>query len=229
MTASMNAADIVVQQPEGVPGQLVLLFHGVGATAADMLPLARRLAERFPQAFVVCVNAPVASDLGQGFQWFSVVGIDEASRPARVAAAMDGFVEQVRGWQRASGASIASTALVGFSQGAIMALESTARPDALAGRIVAIAGRYAAAPHAPPAGTTLHLIHGKADPVIGYAHTVRAAEALVAAGADLTADVLPFVGHRIDDRVAELLIERLTTYVPRRLWEEALRSAPDDT
>ncbi|MEY4448279.1 MAG: Carboxylesterase 2, partial [Pseudomonadota bacterium] len=47
--------DIVVQAPAQA-AQLFLLFHGYGADAQDMQPLAKRFAEEFPQACVVCVQ-----------------------------------------------------------------------------------------------------------------------------------------------------------------------------
>lgn len=216
---------LIVQRPTGPSPQLILLFHGVGATADSMLPLAQRMAAEWPEAFVVSVQAPFASDLGQGFQWFSVQGVTDDNRPARVAEALPLFVQTIEHWQRESGVDAAGTALVGFSQGAIMALESTALPQLLAGRIVALSGRYAGPPHQPPAHTTLHFVHGKDDPVIHYGQTVMAAKQLVAQGADLTADVLPFLGHTISPEVQELVIERLRTHLPQHRWQEALRAA----
>ena len=55
---------------------------------------------------------------------------------------------------------------------------------------------------------------------------MRSAEHLLRLGADLTADVIPFLGHQINAEVIELVVQRLTTYVPERTWREALRNAP---
>lgn len=221
--------DLVVQMPAGQVAQLFLLFHGVGATEQDMAMLGRRLASTFPAGAVVCVRAPTPSDLGQGFQWFSVAGITEETRPARIAAAMPAFTETVRHWQRQTGVGPSATAVVGFSQGAIMALESTQLqlPTALCGRVVALSGRFAGTVAAVGPETTVHLVHGKQDAVVPYAHTVRAAEQLVALGSDVTADVIPFLGHTISQEVELLVVERLTGYIPQERWRQALRGAPD--
>lgn len=216
---------LVVQRSVHPAPQLVLLFHGVGATPRDMLPLASRMAAEWPQAFVVCVQAPTPCEPGPGWQWFSIQGLDEVNRPARIAAAMPAFLACIEHWQRESGASPDATALVGFSQGAIMALESTAHPQLIAGRVVALAGRYSGKPHVPPSHTTLHFVHGKVDPVIHYSHTLTAAEALVQAGTDLTADVLPFVGHTLDEAMQNTVIERLRTHLPQHRWQEAMAAA----
>jgi phospholipase/carboxylesterase len=213
---------LIVHPPaDGVAKQLFLLFHGFGAAPDDLVPLGQILAERFPQSAVVSVQAPQECPYSSGFQWYSMDGISEADRPERSAQALPLFQKAVQQWQQAFGVGCEATALVGFSQGAIMALESTQKAPLLAARIVALSGRFNSLPDQAPEACTLHLIHGKQDSVIPYAHTVHAAEKLVSLGADVTADVIPFVGHEITQEIADLVIERLTTHVPKRYWEAA--------
>ncbi|MCW5636077.1 MAG: phospholipase [Rubrivivax sp.] len=127
--------DLLIQRPEAAATrQRLLLFHGVGSGAEDLRPLGEALAAQRPRACVVSVRSPDPSDLGQGWQWFSVRGVTEADRPARVAAAMPRFVEAARAWQRETAMDPGSTTLIGFSRGAIMALESTQQPGPVAGR-----------------------------------------------------------------------------------------------
>jgi phospholipase/carboxylesterase len=102
---------------------------------------------------------------------------------------------------------------------------TVAGDDVLAGRVVALAGRYARLPATNPGGTTLFLVHGKADAVIHYGFTVEAARHLVALGADVVADVVPWLGHGIDAEVLDLVARRLRTHVPKRHWEAAMRQA----
>ena len=216
---------IIVARPEGQARQLMLLFHGVGSTAQDLAPLGRVLAAEFPEAFIVSVAAPTPSEGGGGRQWFSVLGISEENRPRRVEAALPAFIETVAHWQKEAGVGTDAVALIGFSQGAIMALESTRGQPAIAGRVVSIAGRFAQLPTEANPGTTLHMFHGKLDPVIPYGYTVEAAQHLVNIGADITADVIPHIGHQINDEIADLLIERLRGHLPKRTWEAAMKAA----
>jgi phospholipase/carboxylesterase len=226
----MTNAALIVQQPDGPAQQLVLLFHGLGADEHDLRPLGDRLAATYPQALVVSVRATEPSDFGFGYQWISPTALDDAKRIERVAAALPDFVAMVRHWQLVSGLGPEATVLVGFSQGAMMVLEAvTAAGDtALAGRVVALAARYACLPETAPAGTTLFLVHGKADDVVHYGYTVEAARHLVALGADVVADVIPFLAHEVDEDVLDLVIARLKTHIPRRLWEDAMRGAPPE-
>ena len=48
-----------------------------------------------------------------------------------------------------------------------------------------------------PEGVSLHLLHGLLDEAVSYRHVVDAAQAWVELGADVTADVLPGVGHEL--------------------------------
>ena len=136
----MNTQDLIVQRP-AKPSQLVLLFHGVGSSARDLAPLGEALAPHLPNAVIVSVQAPEAS--GRGWQWFSVQAVTEMNRPARVTAAMPGFVQAVMQWQQACGVATAATTLIGFSQGAIMVLESTQLDNPPAARVIALSGRFA--------------------------------------------------------------------------------------
>ncbi len=221
----MTQEALVIQQPSGPARQLVLLFHGLGANEEDLRPVGERLAAEYPESLVVSLRAPHPTNFGFGWQWFSVDGIDDAKRIERVAAEMPVFVAAIRQWQRDTGLGPEATVLVGFSQGAIMVLEATVETgdDVLAGRVVALAGRYAQLPTTNPGGTTLFLIHGKADAVIHYGFTVEGAKHLVALGADVVADVIPFLGHGIDAEVLDLVARRLRTHVPKRHWEAAMR------
>lgn len=203
----------------------MLLFHGMDGRPEGMVPLARRLASEFPEGAVVSIRSPHSSGSSGGYQWFPVDGVTEENRPARIAGAMPVFLAEIGEWQRALDVTPAVTALVGFSQGAIMSLESIVTASPPAARVVAIGARFARLPDRAPANTTVHLLHGKEDAVIPYRLTIDAAHRLRDLGGDVTADVLPFVGHEINDEIADLAVERLRGYVPKRLWDEALRSA----
>ena len=222
---------IIIQQPTQPAQQLMLLHHGVGGNAHDMLAVGQQLAAQFPNALIVSVQAPYAYDAGEasdeGGQWFSVQGVTEQNRAERVVQAMPAFVQSVRHWQLQSGVAPGATALIGFSQGAIMSLEAAQAEAALAGRVIALSGRYAELPAHAPEHTTLHFVHGKLDPVMHYGHCVSAAERLVRLGGDVTADVIPFLGHEINDAVMDLVLERLTGHIPKRHWEEVQKVAAD--
>jgi phospholipase/carboxylesterase len=226
----MHTSALAHVPEQGPPELLYLLFHGVGATAESMLPLAQRLIREYPQAAVLCVNAPDRFDavIGEteGKQWFSIRRVDEDNRPGRVAGALPMFIATVRAMQQRFDVSWERTALAGFSQGAVMALEAVQAEPMLAGRVLAFSGRHATAPAHVPTDTTVHLFHGIADTVIPAAAAIDSAQTLVELGADVTADVLPGIAHELHPLLMDKAIEQLRTFVPKRVWRAAMSEAP---
>jgi len=128
-----------------------------------------------------------------------------SSAPEQLVLLFHGVGSTPRNLQQSAGTTPAQTVMIGFSQGAIMALESTSTDHNVAGRVVALADRFAQA----PATTTLHFIHGASDPVIDYRYAVTAAEHLTRLGADVTVDLIEALGHGINGEVLDRLVERL--------------------
>lgn len=218
----MKHDHFVVQSPSAPASQLLLLFHGVGDTAKAMGEIGSWFAPEFPDALIVSIGGPAQSGFGGGREWFSVAGVTEENRQQRVDTAMPGFIETVRYWQQQSGVSAAATALIGFSQGAIMALESLKAEPGLVGRVIAFSGRYAGLPQQASTSTTIHLIHGDNDKVIHATHAVDAAEKLLELGGDVTLDLIDDLGHAIDDRSMKAALDHLRYTVPKHYFDEAL-------
>jgi len=204
------AASIVVQKPAGTAQQLILLFHGVGSNAQDLVPVGQQFAARLPAALVISLEGLQPCDFGQGRQWFSVAGVTEENRPGRVAAAMPAFRSLIQQLQKESGVTAANTTLIGFSQGSIMALESTQTQPALAAHVIAIAGRFAAPPTHAVNGLSVHLIHGDADQVMSVESSRSAARQLQALGAQVTLDIEPGMGHGINAHMLSAALATLT-------------------
>jgi len=205
------------------PRALVLLLHGVGASAQAMAPLAQILSERLPGAAIVAPDGTHPFDLGgAGRQWFSVAGVTEDNRKARVEAALPTIealldVECVR-----AEVSRQHAAVVGFSQGAILALHLAAASDQPPALTVSLAGRLAAGPLLVGQGprSPVFLSHGANDTVIAAADGRRAAEALAGIGCDVAFELLQSHGHSIDARqagsVSRHLADRLLAVSPSR-------------
>ncbi len=225
--------DILIQQPQGTPAQLILLMHGFGANADDLAPIGEHLSIIFPKACIVCLAAPQPADLGgmlgSGLQWFPIQFPRDARndevRFTGVNNALPAFIERVRAWQAKTGVSAEATALFGFSQGGVMALEAAKQTPIVASRIFAHSSRFAVLPDAMPADVTLHLIHGKTDEVITYNHCVNAGERLQTLGADFTADVIPFLAHSINAESLGLVSKYLQNHIPKHRWEAAMEAA----
>lgn len=213
---------------QGDPEQLIVLLHGWGEEGSAMAPLAQALRAQFPQAAVLAPDAPDAASAGRrGRQWYGIRQLDAVSWPARVAAALTVLEPWVRAQQQRLRVAPAATALGGFSQGAILALELATRQDGIAGRVLAFGGRYVAPPAAAPRHTTIHLLHGSADTVIPDSGSRDALAHLGALQGDATIDIAEGIAHELHPVLIARALHRLKTHIPLRTWQAALGAARD--
>lgn len=157
----------VVPSAGGFP--LLVLLHGYGSDEEDLMGLAPYLDPRFQ---VVSARAPHPLEMG-GFAWFPVeftpFGLVLDHAQARMAGAQ---LEELLGELRAApGVDAQRVFLLGFSQGASMALSAALhRPEWVAG-VVLLSGLVVAEmiPQGELAalrGLKVLMIHGRQDPLI---------------------------------------------------------------
>jgi phospholipase/carboxylesterase len=186
----------------GRPRRLVMLLHGYGADGQDLLGLAPYWAEALPDCAFVAPDAPFPCEIGFGRQWFGLEGVDLAGKAAAARAAatlLDAFIDAELA---ESGLGDEAAALVGFSQGTMMALYvAPRRARALAGVVgfsglVVDDGSLATEARSRP---PVLLIHGDADPVVPFPAMAAAKAALTAAGLPVETLARPGLGHSIDE------------------------------
>ena len=185
--------------PIGAPAKgLVVLMHGVGSNARDLMPLADIWSESLPDVAFTSLDGTDAFDGGfGGRQWFSLRDVNEANREARVAAAYPALRSMLDAELAHWHVPFDKLALVGFSQGSIMAMHHVATSAEGAAGVVAYSGRLASAIVARN-GTPLTLIHGEDDEVIPVRELEHAADAFSNAGYSVDAYALPGIGHTIN-------------------------------
>ena len=193
----------------GAPRRLVVVLHGVGADAADVAPIARALQRALPDHAFLVPDGLDESDLSpSGRQWFSRAGIDDASRPLRVAAAARDLSPWLDAQLAQRGLDASRLVLVGFSQGAILSYDLALRRRTPPAAVVAIAGRFAVEdavlPRAPRALPVL-IVHGTADAIIPVAFADEAADRMRAVGATVDVAKLDGLGHGVDARALDAI------------------------
>ena len=186
----------------GEPTALVVLLHGLGADGNDLIALAPGLARSLPQAAFVAPNAPFPCDMAPfGLQWFSLqerAGDAMLSGVRMAAPILDAFLDRELA---TLGLGDDRLALVGFSQGAMMALQVGLRRPETCAQIVGFSGHLVGAEalaeeivSRPP----VLLIHGDADEVIPVQALPAAVKALKANAVTVESHVRPGLGHGID-------------------------------
>ena len=205
--------------------QLILLLHGWCSDAMDMAPLAQRLRAEFPQAAVLAPDAPHADDKGRRRQWYSIQDLSPGAWPQRVQAVLPELQAWVKAQQQRLGVAPAATALVGFSQGAVLAMSLALNDDGIVGRVLAFGGLLPSMPTAAPRHTTLHLFHGDNDKIFSAAAARQCFEQLGELKGDATIDVAQGVGHELHPALIDCAIHRLRSHIPLRTWQAAMGDA----
>ena len=191
----------------GPPRQLVVICHGLGANGADLIPLAPVLSAALPHAYFIAPDAPEPCDLvppDQGLharQWFSLrdwrpAAMEAGARSARPV--LDHFIDATLA---AQGIASGDYALVGFSQGAMMALFTGLRRQTPPRAILAYAGILLGpetlaeelANRAP-----ILLVHGERDDVVSVEFSRMAADRLRQNRIPVELLTEPGLGHAID-------------------------------
>ena len=181
--------------------QLVVLLHGYGADGKDLLGLAPFFARLLPDAEFMAPNAPERCDMGFGYQWFPIANLDRATMAAGLRKAgpiLDSFLDEALAARNLKPEQLA---LIGFSQGTMMALDRVLRrPDgvaAVAGFSGMVAGEATPIPAAPRHAPVL-LVHGNADPVVPFERLTESETSLKHAGFPVETLSRPGLGHGID-------------------------------
>jgi phospholipase/carboxylesterase len=188
----------------GTTRSAVVFLHGYGADGSDLLGLAEPLAPHLPDTLFLAPDAPDRCTVNpMGWQWFPIPWIDGSSEAvsaegmARAVADLDAWLDGVL---EAEGLTPAQLALVGFSQGTMMALHVAPRRAAPVAGVVGFSGRLLAperlaaeAVSRPP----VLLVHGDADDVVPPDAMPEAGEALQAAGFTVYGHVMRGTGHGI--------------------------------
>jgi len=188
----------------GAARSLVVFVHGYGANGDDLIALGQMWQAALPDTAFVSPHAPeecAANPFG-GRQWFPLSLRDEQELVDGLAQAgpdLDAFLD---GELERHGLGPEALALVGFSQGTMMALHvGLRRNDGLAalvgysgvlGNAAALAGEIAARP-------PVLLVHGAQDELIPARALDFTRDALKAVDVPVEAFLREGLGHGIDE------------------------------
>lgn len=203
--------------PPGQTMRLGILLHGYGADGHNLIDLAPFFAEAMPGTAFFAPHAPHPCEVNPaGRQWFSLADYDPEqvrNDPSQMgpihqamlagaqqaAPSLNGFIDDLL--QR-YGATPRHLALIGFSQGTMMALHvALRRPEPIAG-ILGFSGALLGAQSLPgeiAARPPVMLVHGEDDPLIPVQALGIAETGLKAAGVPVETLSRPGLPHGIDE------------------------------
>ena len=191
-------------QSAQAPRRLLVFLHGAGSSAEAFAPIALAWQLKFPGATAAILEALRDGSAHHGKDWFDARGVS-ADRQPRIEGACAVVAQRLEALQLATGIEGARTVVIGFSQGATVALALARSHARLASIVVSYAGQLAR-PIAPEEriAPTIHLVHGEFDSLVPAVHAQRAYRGLRAAGADVTLDIAADEAHSIGQAMVNL-------------------------
>ena len=191
----------------GAAQQLVVFLHGYGADGNDLIELGRAWQHLLPQAAFVSPHAPEpCGQAPSGRQWFALTFRDPNERwigVNKAAPLLERFLDAELNRHKLPPSALA---LVGFSQGTMMALHVGLRRAVAPAAIVGYSGLFvvpesgdleafaAEIKSRPP----VLLVHGDRDDLIPPQALFQATQGLAALGLSVEWHISPGIGHGID-------------------------------
>jgi phospholipase/carboxylesterase len=187
--------------------QLVVFLHGYGADGNDLIELGRVWQPLLPHAAFVSPHAP--EPCGQapvGRQWFALTFRDPNERWVGVNHAAPVLQRFIDAELTSYGLPPSALALVGFSQGTMMALHVGLRRAVSPAAIVGYSGLLVTPPDGNPETLTAEiksrppvlLVHGDRDELIPPQALFAATQGLAALGVPAEWHLSAGIGHGID-------------------------------
>jgi phospholipase/carboxylesterase len=205
MAAELNGPRL--EPRAGKARQLVVFLHGYGADGNDLIEIGRAWQELLPEAAFVSPHA--SRPCGQapmGREWFPLTFRDPDERWTGVTTAAPALTQFLDAELARRALPASALALVGFSQGTMMALHVGLRRPAAPAAIVGYSGllvgptgaEIGAMKNEITARPPVLLVHGDRDELIPAQALFHAAQGLAALDVPVEWHLSHGIGHGID-------------------------------
>src|ERR1700674_3266977 len=191
----------------GAARKLVVFLHGYGADGNDLIEIGRAWQPYLPDAAFVSPHAPEpCAGAPMGRQWFPLTFRDPDERWKGVNAAAPVLNRFLDAELARRSLLVSALALVGFSQGTMMALHVGLRRPTAPGAIVGFSSLFVLPENAEPAVAAADiksrppvlLVHGDQDDLIPVQALFHATQALAALDVPTEWHISSGIGHGID-------------------------------
>jgi len=200
----MLSASKIISKAPGPLSKMVVFLHGYGASGEDLIGLSHSFESLLPPTVFLAPNGPDRCDANVfGYQWFGLPDFSPTNMRLgldRIRPVLENYLRSLLTQYQLSPQDLA---LVGFSQGTIVALEMMfAIPDIRC--ILGYSGAFFCPPSPPLPLAKVMLIHGDLDTVVPYPIFLQSKKQLTDLGIQVEAHTCPGVLHTIDEKGIQL-------------------------
>ncbi|MFY0255478.1 alpha/beta hydrolase [Chitinophaga sp. 30R24] len=209
-TISINGP-LLAPVKDGAPKGLVILLHGFGGNGEHMIALGKNLQSYFPDLVFAAPNGPITLQ-PSSHAWIRLsIPITDQMLQDGAVQVMPSLLEYIQQLQQKFQLSNNQVVLLGFSQGAIMALQVGVYSTAAPAGVVALAGFLPALAFKEKVISTppVFLISGEEDTKVTPQMVTQTAVGLQQAGLAPQQHLVPAMGHAIDQQAFALVVNIL--------------------
>jgi len=195
------------------PKQIIILCHGYGGDGQDISVLANNWRRFLPDAVFLCPNAPEVCTVNPlGYQWFDMtVENDETILEKSLVAEkkLNIFLDQVLDDFQLD---ITNLALVGFSQGTMMIIQTALKKKEQINCLVGYSGKIINKQHLSGnivSRPKIFLMHGDKDTIISPSYLLESKEFLVQQSLKIKTKLFKNCEHKISVEGSSLGLEFL--------------------
>ena len=201
MTSYILEAEVVTNLSKNKPKQIVVLCHGYGGDGKDISILAMNWQRFLPDAIFLCPNAPeICSINPQGYQWFDLTSEKEniiLEKSLIAEEKLNKFIDQVLDNFHLE---VNNLALVGFSQGCMMAIQTGLKKEKKINSLIGYSGKIINQKHLSikiNSRPKIFLMHGANDTIVSPTHLLESKEYLAKHGFKIKTKLFKNCEHRI--------------------------------
>ena len=195
------------------PKQIIILCHGYGGDGQDIRALALNWRRFLPDAVFLCPNAPEVCTVNPlGYQWFDMtIENDETILEKSLVAEkkLNTFLDQVLDNFQLDTKNLA---LVGFSQGCMMMIQTALKKKEQINCLVGYSGKIINKQHLSNniiSKPTILLMHGDRDTIVSPGHLLESKEFLVQQSLKIKTKLFKNCEHKISTEGSSLGLEFL--------------------
>ena len=195
------------------PKQIIILCHGYGGDGQDISVLALNWRRFLPDAVFLCPNAPEVCTVNPlGYQWFDMdIENDETILEKSLVAEkkLNTFLDQVLDDFQLD---ITNLALVGFSQGTMMIIQTALKKKEQINCLVGYSGKIINKQRLSNnivSRPKIFLMHGDKDTIVSPNHLLESKEFLVQQGVKIKTKLFKNCEHKISVEGSSLGLEFL--------------------
>ncbi len=181
---------------------IVLILHGFGASGDDLISLADQWQSKLPDTLFIAPHAPHRMEFGYGgYQWFGLPNLEYETLLKGIVPALTDLHLYIDTLLEKYQISEDKLAIVGFSQGGMMALGVGLTRRKPMAAVISYSGAFVLPPHMPVSSyPPVLLVHGNLDQVVPVFYHQLSEDELKRRGVSVTSLLCQNVGHGIDQK-----------------------------